>query len=193
MNSAVDKRWLAKDRYSVWHEPGSLLGRKLTAANVTSSHTNLTPARNTNLTLILDKSSFAYVTQILHWFKKHLRLITSSPVTQTHLQSALNDKTRIFILTKMRLLFKTKIVETETESFRYQNFRDWYQNSQNDRNSVHTEPSHSGQADHKSYNNFIEIVFCYHHLKSHKSNTMFVQILQKSLPKVNANFCYTAY
>ena len=66
MNSAVDKRWLAKDRYSVWHEPGSLLGRKLTAANVTSSHTNLTPARNTNLTLILDKSSFAYVTQIWH-------------------------------------------------------------------------------------------------------------------------------
>ena len=57
---------MAKDRYSVWPEPGSLLGRKLTAANVTSSHTNLTPARNTNLTLILDKSTFAYVTPILH-------------------------------------------------------------------------------------------------------------------------------
>ena len=93
----------------------------------------------------------------------------------------------------MRLLFKSKIVETETESFLDQIFRDWYQHSQNDKHSVNTETSHSGQADHKSYNKFIEIFFWYHHLKSHKSNTMFVQILQKSSPTVNANFCYTAY
>ena len=134
MNSAVDKRWLAKDRYSVWPEPGSLLGRKLTAANVTSSHTNLTPGRNTNLTLILDKSSFAYVTQILHhtsytdlrknflWLRlprfrskskeqlseRRAGLSMSSPVTQIHLQAALNDKTRIFILINNETFIKDK-------------------------------------------------------------------------------------
>ena len=198
MNSAVDKRWLAKDRYSVWPEPGSLLGRKLTAANVTSSHTNLTPARNTNLTLILDRSSFVYVTQILH-HKSYtdlrkpfiwLRLPQSQkPICSLHWMT----KPKFSSWPIMRLLFRTKIVETETGSFLDQNFHDWYQHSQNERNGVDNETSHSGQADHKSYNKSIEIFFSYHHLKSQKSNTTFVQISQKSLPTVNANFGYTAY
>ena len=180
MNSAVDKRWLAKDRYSVWPEPGSLLGRKLIAANVTSSHTNLTPARNTNLTLILDKSSFAYVTQILHHksytdFRKIFVWLrhpqSHKPICSLHWRT----RPEFSSWPIMRLLFKTKKFETKTESFWDQNFRDWYQHSQNDRNSVDTETSLSGQADHKSYNNFIEIFFCYHHLNSHKCNTIFVQ------------------